>query len=785
MSGQFCSMIDMRHTAIHLASGSRLGAVVGMWLAVFGAADAQQFQFGFSSPPPVTLSAPRIDVVSGTTTARLEQARALAADENWSEAVDIYAELAGKDSNRLVPLDERRFVSLREYCHLQLARLPAAGLAMYRRRVDPLAERWYREGISARDERLLRRIVDELYCSSWGDDALFALGELALEQADYATARRAWEQISPLLRDPMGRTAWLALSDVDLNAHWAEVELRWLNRSKSADWLAYPDSDIDLADVRARLVLTSIRAGQFDRAAFELNVFRRFHPMAAGRLGGQEGPYVVALERLLSTAHEWPPEPLDSNWPTFAGSQDRSRIAPPLGPILVPAWPAPVPLTAAPIVRAGIGIAGGGLIVGGMRFDDAHNAARESDRPLSCFPIVVGGVVVYADSMAIRAVALESGKPAITADGVLYRNDVPDGSSVDALARGIGPIANGSPRYTLTAVDGVVYGRVGRLATTQSESQQSAPGDRLVGLDLARDGLLTFRARPDDGAWSFDGAPLSDGRHVFVAMRRSDVTPHAYVACFDAVSGVKIWSTSIGAADTPASGRGEEITHSLLSRVGQRLYFNSNLGLVAALDVERGDICWLYRYDRISPEQSAVSITDPACFQRDPSPCLYHDGMLIVAPSDTQDIFALDADTGGRVWIRNDLPNALHLLGVVGPNVVVSGHRLWMLDVHSGEVQFAWPESERAGIRGMGRGLVAGTEVFWPTRHEVYVFDVMSGARSRGPISLASVGDSGANLSTSYGNLLAAGPDRLMAFGPAPAPADNAAKQDKSLAISE
>ena len=48
------------------------------------------------------------------------------------------------------------------------------------------------------------RVVDELFCSTWGDDALLALGELALERADYAAARRSWEQISPLLRDPIG-----------------------------------------------------------------------------------------------------------------------------------------------------------------------------------------------------------------------------------------------------------------------------------------------------------------------------------------------------------------------------------------------------------------------------------------------------------------------------------------------------------------------------------------------------------------------------------------------------
>ena len=63
-------------------------------------------------------------------------------------------------------------------------------------------------------------------------------------------------------------------------------------------------------------------------------------------------------------------------------------------------------------------------------------------------------------------------------------------------------------------------------------------------------------------------------------------TPHAYVACFDAATGRRLWRTSIGAADTPAGGLGDEITHNLLTLVGDRIYFNTNLGLVAALDAE-------------------------------------------------------------------------------------------------------------------------------------------------------------------------------------------------------
>src|SRR5262249_14423949 len=152
------------------------------------------------------------------------------------------------------------------YCHLQIARLPKEGLTAYRRLVDASAEQAYREGLANRDEQQLRRVVEDWFCSSWGDDALLALGDLALEQGNYADARHAWEQISPMLCAPDGSPMWLALRDIDLRTKWTEVERRWQAREKSADWLAYPDTQLDLAEIRARLVLASIRAGELDRA---------------------------------------------------------------------------------------------------------------------------------------------------------------------------------------------------------------------------------------------------------------------------------------------------------------------------------------------------------------------------------------------------------------------------------------------------------------------------------------------------------------------------------------
>jgi outer membrane protein assembly factor BamB len=438
-------------------------------------------------------------------------------------------------------------------------------------------------------------------------------------------------------------------------------------------------------------------------------------------------------------------------------------VAEPIASLLVPIWREAIPLSP-PAFAHGAPAEQDGEFVDGVVEVRPEAAVRESQRPLSCYPVVSDGVVVFSDGAGIRAADLETGKPAVTSNGMLYRSESSEEKTQPILFTGTGGVAHGVPRLTLDVADGIVFARVGTLATSHAQASQASAGDRIIGLDLRREGLLTFRPSRDDGAWSFDGTPVSDGRRVYVAMRHSEVTPHAYVACFDATTGVQKWRTSIGSADTPAGGAGDEITHNLLTLVENRIYFNTNLGLVAAIDADTGEICWLSRYDRLSGKSLTVGSAGPLHLDRDPSPCLYHEGLLLVTPSDLPAIFAMDANTGKMIWQNDSFPDALHLLAVRGADLIVSGNRLAALDAASGRVNWVWPESEHAGIRGIGRGVVAGNEVFWPTRDAIYVVEAKSGGQTRSPISLAPE-SCGANVIVAEGRLVVAGYDKLMVFG--------------------
>lgn len=255
---------------------------------------------GLVTQMPVTFAAESVRVwkaiaarpylVSGTDRRLLARADQFAADEQWDDALAAITRLLAQDSDKVVQLEDDYFVSLPEYCHRRIAQFPTQVLSTYRRLVDPISRSWYERGIAERDEKLLQKVIDEKFCSSWGDDALFALGEIALERGDYQAARNAWSQLLP--------------SNAGLN---------------------YPDAKELLLPANARLVLVSIRESNWQRAERELSEFVEAFPGARGRLGGRDVNLAEHLADLLKQARRWPERPSPTDWKTFALSPQRTN----------------------------------------------------------------------------------------------------------------------------------------------------------------------------------------------------------------------------------------------------------------------------------------------------------------------------------------------------------------------------------------------------------------------------------------------------------------------------
>ena len=101
----------------------------------------------------------------------LRNAAGHAKSGQWSEAIGIYQRVVEQYGDKVarLPRDPAEggdgdefalYVDLRAYCQRTLAGLPEEARAVYRRRVDAQAERWFREGQAGRDPAPLRRVVE-------------------------------------------------------------------------------------------------------------------------------------------------------------------------------------------------------------------------------------------------------------------------------------------------------------------------------------------------------------------------------------------------------------------------------------------------------------------------------------------------------------------------------------------------------------------------------------------------------------------------------------------------
>lgn len=655
--------------------------------------------------------------VNNTVLKKMGSVRDYLSERQWDDAVNILVQISDEYGDSLYPESSGRYLRVSEYCQNLLADFPREAILMYREKTDPRAKRWFDQAVAESSEQPLLNIVEQALMSSYGDDALNRLGEIAWEQGNLSQARAYWRKLIP---------------PADATQHDPGVFL-------------YPDTDLPVPVILARLILVSFFEGDFPRAQFEWSVFRTRFPQATGRLAGQQGNLVTILSSILADRSQVSLPTTRQEMQTFAGDQTRNYRAEKKPDVGALAWSFPVPL--------------------GWSQEFTRKPAFEHRVFPGMFPVVHGEHVFFNDDARIYALNWRSGQPAWSgeelASPIIYPT-VPGGASRLPFR----PVA-GIPRFTMTVADGRLYARMGTPVTSVAKDERLGLFSDLVCLDLDQgQGKLIWKIsssqlREQNFVWSFEGAPVVSGDRLFVVLHRGFPEVQTNVACFSTETGELIWNQKVCLALRNIEEGVNYITHLLLTLAEGQLFLSTDMGALAALDSRDGKINWLVTY---AAQEGVTKRKLSDHMQTGLVPCVYDRGILFAAPQDTTELMAFDADSGLLLWRRKFPQQFRNLLGVNESTLIASGNQLFGIDRLTGAVKWKVGSQDPEGF-GYARGLLAGEFVYWPLRDEILVVDAERGSLKQRIALRALHGETGGNLIIAGQRLLIAQPRKVIAFG--------------------
>jgi outer membrane protein assembly factor BamB len=668
---------------------------------------------------------------------RLDQAREFIAAEQWRDAFDALRPLFGAEGNGLVRAEGGRYLPGRTVAQVLLSRLPAKGLIEHRKRGEGAIREAFERGLKERDEEALAGVVEDDFASTYADDALFWLGEFAFERGDLVAARGHWRKLVPpqAMVVVEGGTAPLMLN--------------------------HPDPDVDLVEVRARLILCSILLGEYPRAARELEAFGELHGEARGTFAGEEVVWRVRLAEELADAFSGGTSADTAYGPTFAGSAARTGVARSTPDVAAQLWETPWSRQ--------------------FWLPGAPDDTPADRRPVPCHVPVIDGERVFAcDDSAVYGWKLGTGEPIWEAEPERPAHEV-FRLSLDEqghlLDRNDGWV--GVPHHTVTVHRGRLYARLGAIDRVHHTT--GLPPSHIVCLDVGeQEGKPLWVISVDeigaaDGKWMFEGTPAVTDDGVYVALTRPGTRPACGLAALHPETGRVRWFrmtcegglrwTGDEDRGRPDDGRRHvvaELSHSLVTVAGGRVFHTTQQGAVVCLDANNGQWAWGTTYPQ-------TAVPDPLGFAgrrfHGPSPAVYADGILFVVPHDSSHILGLDSESGLVRWSVPHRQRIGTVLGVAEGRVYVSGDELWALDAATGERR--WGHGSRDDqLEGFGRGVLCGDEILWPMRDAIRVVDRKSGRFVRAPIDLSERGvKGGGHLLAGPGVLLISTPFHLAALG--------------------
>lgn len=627
---------------------------------------------------------------SGRTRKRLTEAQQkLDAGQPVADELQDILDQSGDD---LVLVKDDQYQPARRLVQQYLASLPDKPLNTFRDRIEEPAKKLLDAGKKRRDPQPLRELVERYFVSRPAEEGLLLLGELMFERGDFVAAGRYWRALLP--DDPSGG-------------------------------LSYPKPKTDPAGVKAKLILMRATGGDRDGATADLEQFRKEHPKAAGLLGGVNGAFADTLAKLIAS----PPAltPASGGWTAFGGGPARDgRPDTPLPRFLAGERPWRVA-----IPRDG-------------KDKPRPPASATAARLFAYHPVIVGRTAYIADAGRVIQFDLTAGTArvafhALTLDMDATDLTLPDGAEAD---------------FTLTAADGKLFARFGPTALPTGNDTGRKPRTLIACLEPKPDpAKLAPDEYPLTAKWhiappvgkdvyaAWEGAPVvADGRMYAAFVRADNNRLVTAIACYPLGGGEPTWVTDVCDSDPRAAARNR---HELLTLAGSNVVYASHTGVTVAVSAATGKPAWAFRNP--PAERPPVNPTRDLC------PPVYADGRVFLAPADGDAVYALDADTGRKLWATTAPLHVEHLLGVSRDRLIATTHTARTtgnqvfdagvrgFDVFTGRttapdgwtVQARSESGMNATLNSHGRGVAAENLVLWPTAGKVFLLDPTTGRQPR------------------------------------------------------
>ncbi len=186
-----------------------------------------------------------------------------------------------------------------------------------------------------------------------------------------------------------------------------------------------------------------------------------------------------------------------------------------------------------------------------------------------------------------------------------------------------------------------------------------------------------------------------------------------------------LWTRSYDAAQRIATPHRKLFNHVLPQISRGAVYFCSNAGHVIRADGRDGEMEWIHFF---RPESGDNYSKPPSPWCRGAAPIVTED-KVICMPKFTGSLFALDKETGRRVW-SVPLLRGHEILGVHhGLVLVIGANSLYAINLDSGEMRWGRQISDAYadGFQLPGAQLI-GSSIYCATKNTLYRFDANGGA---------------------------------------------------------